>query len=241
MSNTIQADYEQLESIAGNFGKEADNSTAMTARVRKSYEDLKNGGWLGRGAEAFFNEMDSEILPALERFFAALEKGQSVTQQIVGDVRQTDFKRVGGGLLVQSADFAPISAADLKLVTKRAPSEQELGDLLFAWRVAKYVKSNAIVFTSADRTLGIGAGQMSRVDSCRIAVWKANEAGLSLEGSIVASDAMFPFADGLVAAAEAGAKAAIQPGGSIRDEEVIAAADERNMAMVFTGHRHFRH
>jgi phosphoribosylaminoimidazolecarboxamide formyltransferase/IMP cyclohydrolase len=105
----------------------------------------------------------------------------------------------------------------------------------------KHVKSNAIVFTGSDRTLGIGAGQMSRIDSCRIAVWKAQEAGLSLDGSIVASDALFPFADGLIAAAEAGAKAAIQPGGSIRDEEVIAAADERDIAMVFSGHRHFRH
>jgi phosphoribosylaminoimidazolecarboxamide formyltransferase/IMP cyclohydrolase len=105
----------------------------------------------------------------------------------------------------------------------------------------KHVKSNAIVFASHDRTLGIGAGQMSRVDSCRIAVWKAKEAGLSLEGSVVASDAMFPFADGLIACAEAGATAAIQPGGSMRDEEVIAAADERKMAMIFTGHRHFLH
>ena len=111
----------------------------------------------------------------------------------------------------------------------------------FTWRVCKHVKSNAIVFGSRDRTLGVGAGQMSRVDACRIAVWKAGEAGLSLKGSVVASDAMFPFPDGLVSAAEAGATACIQPGGSVRDEEVIAAADERDVAMVFTGHRHFRH
>ena len=113
--------------------------------------------------------------------------------------------------------------------------------MLFGWRVVKHVKSNAIVYAGADRTLGIGAGQMSRVDASRIAVWKAAEAGLSLKGSAVASDAFFPFADGLIAAAEAGATAAIQPGGSVRDEEVIAAADERRMAMIFTGVRHFRH
>ena len=112
---------------------------------------------------------------------------------------------------------------------------------MFGWRVVKHVKSNAIVFTGEDRTLGIGAGQMSRVDSARIAVWKAKDAGLSLAGSIVASDAFFPFPDGLIAAADAGATAAIQPGGSVRDEEVIAAADERGMAMIFTGVRHFRH
>ena len=113
--------------------------------------------------------------------------------------------------------------------------------MLFSWRVVKHVKSNAIVYAGPDRTLGIGAGQMSRVDASRIAVWKAQEAGLSLEGSVVASDAFFPFADGLIAAAEAGATGAIQPGGSVRDNEAIAAADERNMAMIFTGVRHFRH
>ena len=112
---------------------------------------------------------------------------------------------------------------------------------MFGWRVVKHVKSNAIVFTDADRTLGVGAGQMSRVDSARIAVWKARDAGLNLAGSIVASDAFFPFPDGLLAAADAGATAAIQPGGSVRDEAVIAAADERGMAMIFTGLRHFRH
>ena len=125
--------------------------------------------------------------------------------------------------------------------TQRVPSKEELEAMRFAWRVVKHVKSNAIVFASHDRTLGIGAGQMSRVDSARIAVWKAKEAGLSLEGSVVASDALFPFPDGLISAAEAGATAAIQPGGSVRDEEVIAAANERGMAMVFTGHRHFLH
>ena len=131
--------------------------------------------------------------------------------------------------------------ADLKVVTKRQPTDDEWRAMLFGWRAVKHVKSNAIVYAAADRTLGIGAGQMSRVDSSRIAVWKAGEAGLSLKGSVVCSDAFFPFPDGLIAAAEAGATAAIQPGGSVRDAEVIAAADERNMTMAFTGARHFRH
>ena len=148
-----------------------------------------------------------------------------------------------GGVLVMDADPRALGLDDLenKVKTKRPPTREELEAMRFAWRVVKHVKSNAIVFAKHDRTLGIGAGQMSRVDSCRIAIWKAKEAGLSLEGSVVASDAMFPFADGLIACAEAGATAAIQPGGSMRDEEVIAAADERKMAMVFTGYRHFLH
>jgi phosphoribosylaminoimidazolecarboxamide formyltransferase/IMP cyclohydrolase len=127
------------------------------------------------------------------------------------------------------------------VVTKREPTLEELAAMLFGWRVVKHVKSNAIVYAAADRTLGIGAGQMSRVDASRIAIWKAEEAGLSLKDSAVASDAFFPFPDGLIAAAEAGATCAIQPGGSVRDEEVIAAANERGMAMIFTGVRHFRH
>ncbi|MBX7210714.1 MAG: bifunctional phosphoribosylaminoimidazolecarboxamide formyltransferase/IMP cyclohydrolase [Verrucomicrobiaceae bacterium] len=148
-----------------------------------------------------------------------------------------------GGVLVMDADPRALGLDDLenKVKTKRPPTREELEAMRFAWRVVKHVKSNAIVFGKHDRTLGIGAGQMSRVDSCRIAIWKAKEAGLSLEGSVVASDAMFPFADGLIACGEAGATAAIQPGGSMRDEEVIAAADERKMAMVFTGYRHFLH
>jgi phosphoribosylaminoimidazolecarboxamide formyltransferase/IMP cyclohydrolase len=153
-----------------------------------------------------------------------------------------DVRSVGAGsYLLQDRDLKRTARADLKVVTKRAPSEQELNAMLFGWRVVKHVKSNAIVYASAGRTLGIGAGQMSRVDSSRIAVWKAGEAGLSLKGSVVCSDAFFPFPDGLIAAAEAGATAAIQPGGSVRDAEVIAAADERGIAMVFTGYRHFRH
>jgi phosphoribosylaminoimidazolecarboxamide formyltransferase/IMP cyclohydrolase len=152
-----------------------------------------------------------------------------------------DIRSVTGGLLVQDKDAGePVDFA-LKVVSARKPTEQELAAMTFAWRVVKNVKSNAIVYAASDRTLGIGAGQMSRVDASRIAVWKATEAGLSLSGSAVASDAFFPFPDGLLAAAEAGATCAIQPGGSVRDDEVIAAADDRDMAMIFTGARHFRH
>jgi len=143
--------------------------------------------------------------------------------------------------LLQQRDNRTATAAELKTVTQRPPSSAELQAMLFGWRVVKHVKSNAIVYAAADRTLGIGAGQMSRVDASRIAVWKAAEAGLSLKGSVVCSDAFFPFPDGLIAAATAGATAAIQPGGSVRDTEVIAAADERKLAMAFTGTRHFRH
>jgi phosphoribosylaminoimidazolecarboxamide formyltransferase/IMP cyclohydrolase len=152
-----------------------------------------------------------------------------------------EIKRVGGGLLVQSADTFNISAADLKVVSQRQPSPQEILDMLFAWRVAKFVKSNAIVFAANGQTLGVGAGQMSRVDSTRIAVIKAGQANLPLTGCAVASDAFFPFRDGVDILAAAGAKAVIQPGGSIKDAEVIAAANEHDIAMVFTGHRHFRH
>ncbi len=152
-----------------------------------------------------------------------------------------EYKRVGGGLLVQTSDSCNVGAAQLKVVTKAKPTPLQLDDLLFAWRVAKYVKSNAIVFAGNGRTLGVGAGQMSRVDSARIAAMKAQSAGLPLTGSVAASDAFFPFRDGLDVVADAGAVAVIQPGGSLRDEEVIAAADERGIAMVFTGYRHFRH
>lgn len=153
-----------------------------------------------------------------------------------------DVRSVGAdSFLLQQRDVKTITEADLKIVTKRGPTETELRAMLFGWRVVKHLKSNAILYCNADRTLGVGAGQMSRVDSSRIAVWKAGEAKLSLQGSAVCSDAFFPFADGLIAAAEAGATAAIQPGGSMRDPEVIAAADERGMTMAFTGTRHFRH
>ena len=152
------------------------------------------------------------------------------------------------GFLLQDRDWARIDQGDLEIVSKREPSTQEVADLLFAFAVCKHVKSNAIVYAKDGATVGIGAGQMSRVDSSRIAARKsedaaraAGETGALVKGSVVASDAFFPFADGLLAAAEAGATAVIQPGGSVRDEEVIAAADEANLAMVFTGIRHFRH
>ena len=152
-----------------------------------------------------------------------------------------EMKRVGGGLLVQTPDSFNIQPGNLKVVTQKAPTAAQVDDLLFAWRVAKFVKSNAIVFCGGGMTLGVGAGQMSRVDSTKIASIKAQAAGLSLTGSVVASDAFFPFRDGLDVLAAAGASAVIQPGGSMRDEEVIAAANEHGIAMVFTGVRHFRH
>ena len=152
-----------------------------------------------------------------------------------------DIKRVGGGWLVQNPDDHQVAPADFKVVTQKAPTEQQMRDLMFAWKVAKYVKSNAIIFVANGMTVGVGAGQMSRIDSARIASIKAENAGLSLAGSAVASDAFFPFRDGLDVVAEAGATCVIQPGGSIRDDEVIAAANERGIAMVFTGARHFRH
>jgi phosphoribosylaminoimidazolecarboxamide formyltransferase/IMP cyclohydrolase len=157
-------------------------------------------------------------------------------------------RSVAGGLLFQSRDNAVVDDMPLKVVTKRAPTDRELADLKFAFRVAKHVKSNAIVYVKDGATVGIGAGQMSRVDSSRIAAWKAAEAAKAAgaseswaKGSVVASDAFFPFSDGLLAAAEAGATAVIQPGGSMRDDEVIKAADDAGLAMVMTGHRHFRH
>jgi phosphoribosylaminoimidazolecarboxamide formyltransferase/IMP cyclohydrolase len=156
-----------------------------------------------------------------------------------GSVSQMDMKRVAGGLLVQDADI--LLHGELKVVTKRAPTPKEMEDLLFAWRIAKFVKSNAIVYAKDRMTIGVGAGQMSRVNSARIAGIKAEHAGLVVPGSVMASDAFFPFRDGLDNAAAAGITAVIQPGGSMRDEEVIAAADEHGIAMVFTGVRHFRH
>ena len=152
-----------------------------------------------------------------------------------------EVRSVIGGVLMQDRDRTLGDVGAFKVVTKREPTRQEWADLLFGWTVCKHVKSNAIVYCQGERTLGIGAGQMSRVDSSRIAVWKAGEAGLDLKGSSVASEALFPFPDGLIAAAEAGATAAIQPGGAVRDAEIIKAADDRGMAMVFTGIRHFRH
>ncbi len=156
-----------------------------------------------------------------------------------GEDQRTEFKRVNGGLLVQEADL-PLTHK-LEVATRRAPTDREMEDLLFTWRVAKYVKSNAIVYGREGMTIGVGAGQMSRVNSARIATIKADQAGLEVAGSVMASDAFFPFRDGIDQAAAAGISAVIQPGGSLRDEEVIAAADEHGMTMVFTGMRHFRH
>jgi phosphoribosylaminoimidazolecarboxamide formyltransferase/IMP cyclohydrolase len=156
-------------------------------------------------------------------------------------VRALDYKRVSGGLLVQERDAGTVDAGQVRVVSRRHPAEAELHDLMFAWKVAKFVKSNAIVYAQAGMTIGIGAGQMSRVYSARIAAIKAADEGLEVRGAVMASDAFFPFRDGIDAAAAAGITAVIQPGGSVRDQEVIAAADEHGMAMVFTGMRHFRH
>jgi phosphoribosylaminoimidazolecarboxamide formyltransferase/IMP cyclohydrolase len=205
---------------------------------------------LDAGIAKAIAEIFSEVIVAPVFVNAALEilqkkKNLRLIKQLSVVSNQLSVRTVTGGMLAQETDSRLVSAADLKLVTKREPTQAERHALLFAWRVVKHVKSNAIVFAGADgqisRTLGVGAGQMSRVDSSKIAVWKAKEAGLSLAGSVVASDAFFPFPDGVIAAAEAGATAVIQPGGSVRDAEVIAAANERNLAMVFTGIRHFRH
>ncbi len=184
-------------------------------------------------------DFEPEALALLQK-----KKNLRLLKQI-RDMREAspwDIRSVGAdSFLLQERDLRVVQAADLKVVTKRQPTEKEIQALLFGWRVVKHVKSNAIVYAASDRTLGIGAGQMSRVDSSRIAVWKSGEAALSLQGSVICSDAFFPFPDGLNAAAKAGATAAIQPGGSVRDAEVIAAADANNMAMVLTGLRHFRH
>ena len=182
--------------------------------------------------------------------FAKKKNLRLLTTDGLPDMRQggLTYRQVSGGMLVQDKDVGHITGDDLTVVTKRAPSEQEIKDLLFAWTVAKHVKSNAIVYAKNGATVGVGAGQMSRVDSTRIAARKAQDMAEALglgetptKGSVVSSDAFFPFADGLITAAEAGATALIQPGGSMRDDEVIAAADELGLAMVFTGMRHFRH
>jgi phosphoribosylaminoimidazolecarboxamide formyltransferase/IMP cyclohydrolase len=182
-----------------------------------------------------------EIAAAAAAALAGKQNVRVLAVPLGDEAQRYDLKRVGGGVLVQTPDARNVTPADLRVVTRRAPTPAEIEDLLFAWRVAKFVKSNAIVFAGGGMTLGIGAGQMSRVDSARIASLKAEAAGLSLAGSVVASDAFFPFRDGVDVVAQAGAKAVVQPGGSMRDDEVIAAADELGLAMVFTGVRHFRH
>ena len=187
------------------------------------------------------------VAPALVAGAAeALAAKKNVRVLVTGPLEHStptglDFRRVGGGMLVQSRDDHAVGAADLEVVSRRAPSATEIADLLFAWRVVHFVKSNAIVFAKGGMTIGVGAGQMSRVYSTRIAAIKAADAGLGVAGSVMASDAFFPFRDGVDAGAEHGITAIIQPGGSIRDDEVVAAADEHGLAMVFTGVRHFRH
>jgi len=205
-----------------------------------------NGPLDGKAAEQVAKQFVEVVIatgydPKAREIFAAKQNVRLLTVPKAAGGNQYDFKRVGGGLLVQSPDAKNVQASELKQASKRAPSVSEMADLMFAWRVAKYVKSNAIVFCGGGMTLGVGAGQMSRVDSTRIAAIKAQNAGLSLKGAVVASDAFFPFRDGIDVLAEAGAKAVIQPGGSMRDEEVIAAADEHGIAMMLTGTRHFRH
>jgi phosphoribosylaminoimidazolecarboxamide formyltransferase/IMP cyclohydrolase len=181
------------------------------------------------------------VEPAARELLAGRQNLRVLEVPLSHEAQAHDFKRVGGGLLVQSTDVKVVERKDLILKTKKQPTESQWSDLLFAWKVAKFVKSNAIVFCRGGATVGVGAGQMSRVDSARIAAIKAKHAGLEIAGSVVASDAFFPFRDGLDAVIDAGAVAVIQPGGSVRDDEVIAAADERGIAMVFTGVRHFRH
>jgi len=176
---------------------------------------------------------------AARKVFSAKQNVRMLAIDTAKELNRLDMKRVGGGLLVQTPDAFDVS--ELRFVTKRKPTQAEMNDLVFAFRVAKFVKSNAIVFCGNGMTLGVGAGQMSRVDSTRIASIKAKNNGLSLAGSVAASDAFFPFRDGLDVVAKAGARAVIQPGGSVRDDEVIAAADGHGLAMVFTGMRHFRH
>ncbi|EGQ7905566.1 bifunctional phosphoribosylaminoimidazolecarboxamide formyltransferase/IMP cyclohydrolase [Vibrio sp. B513a] len=212
------------------------------------------------GIIAFNQELDAETATAIvERQFVEVIIAPSVSSEAIEVVAAKknvrllecgewttkttgfDVKRVNGGLLVQDRDQGMVSLDDLKVVSKRQPTEEELKDALFCWKVAKYVKSNAIVYSKGDMTIGVGAGQMSRVYSAKIAGIKAADEGLQVEGCVMASDAFFPFRDGIDAAAEAGIKCVIQPGGSMRDDEVIAAADEHGMAMIFTGMRHFRH
>lgn len=212
------------------------------------------------GIIAFNRELDAKTAAAIcERQFVEVIIAPSIAEEAKAAVAEKknvrllecgqwgdsvpafDYKRVNGGLLLQDRDLGMVTAADLKVVTQRAPSEEEIRDMLFTWKVAKMVKSNAIVYGKAGQTIGVGAGQMSRVNSARIAAIKAEHAGLEVKGAVMASDAFFPFRDGIDNAAAVGISCIIQPGGSIRDDEVIAAADEAGIAMVFTNMRHFRH
>ena len=208
------------------FNRELDGATAATIVERQFVEVIIAPGVSEEALEAVAEKKNVRLLE---------------TGQWSAATGALDFKRVNGGLLVQDRDDGVVTRPDLTVVTERQPDEQEWLDLLFAWKVAKFVKSNAIIYAANNRTIGIGAGQMSRVNSARIAAIKAEHANLEVKGAVMASDAFFPFRDGIDNAAERGIAAVIQPGGSIRDDEVIAAANEAGMAMVFTGMRHFRH
>jgi phosphoribosylaminoimidazolecarboxamide formyltransferase/IMP cyclohydrolase len=209
------------------FNQELDGATAALILERQFVEVIIASTFTGEALAALSTKPNVRVMRV---------------QAIDADAfAQQNFKRVGGGLLVQQQDLGRVTASDLKVVSEREPSAQETRDLLFAWTVAKFVKSNAIVYAADQRTIGVGAGQMSRVYSARIAGIKAADENLEVAGSVMASDAFFPFRDGIDAAAQAGIRAVIQPGGSQRDEEVIGAANEHRMAMVFTGMRHFRH
>lgn len=213
------------------FNREVDGATARAIVERQFVEVVLAPAYADDALKAFAKKTNVRVL--------------EIPVPASGDLAHAhpgnDCRRVGSGLLIQSADRGMVTADELKIVTRRAPSEAEINDLIFAWKVAKYVKSNAIVYARDRQTIGIGAGQMSRVYSARIAGIKAADEKLEVRGSVMASDAFFPFRDGIDAAAAAGIRAVIQPGGSMRDAEVIAAADEHDMAMVFTGMRHFRH
>ena len=219
------------------FNATVDDATAEALLARQFVEVLLAPGFSSKALQVLARKQNVRVLCVAPSKPVGKPRGKPMGKTMP----QQDFKRVSGGLLVQTADLAQVSRSDCRVVSKRAATDAQWNDLLFAWNVVKMVKSNAIVYAAGGRTLGIGAGQMSRVDSARIARWKAAEAGLDLAHSVMASDAFFPFRDGIDMAAEAGISGVIQPGGSLRDEEVIAAADEHDLVMVFTGIRHFRH
>jgi phosphoribosylaminoimidazolecarboxamide formyltransferase / IMP cyclohydrolase len=231
--------------------------TTLVEAYRKAFATDKKSAYggivcvnrpLDRATAEAINEIFTEVIIAPEYEQGVLEfltkkRDRRLIKQVsnLRKMWELDIRKVIGGILVQEPDQHRIHQNDLRVVTKRQPTDEEMNAMLFAWRIAKHVKSNAIVYTLGDRTLGIGAGQMSRVDSSKIAAMKAADAGFDLHGCAVSSDAYFPFADGLLEAVKVGATAVIQPGGSVRDDEVVKAADENNVTMVFTGIRHFRH
>jgi phosphoribosylaminoimidazolecarboxamide formyltransferase/IMP cyclohydrolase len=223
------------------FNATVDGTTAEALLARQFVEVLLAPGFSSEALQVLAHKQNVRVLCVAPGKPVGQPMDKPAGQPAGKMVAQQDFKRISGGLLMQTADLAQVRRADCRVVSKREATDAQWDDLLFAWNVVKMVKSNAIVYAAGGRTLGIGAGQMSRVDSARIARWKAAEAGLDLAHSVMASDAFFPFRDGIDMAAEAGISGVIQPGGSMRDEEVIAAADEHDLVMVFTGIRHFRH